>query len=199
MSKSLTTFTYIPSLHPQYFLLNLLPTPSVAAQVKALVLRVIDAPEIPIVSRGAVMAVAETALLGDSSNTDDTVAPPAADHHPQIQPAKARLVFDSPEGWGTWRIYLAGNAIKDLRDFHRLDQKTFGIVQKKIKQLSCGFFSASNQKLLVGGSDNIYIFEAKLTGDLRLVYRIDLETDVQAQVSQQYRKAFAYCSSLLGR
>lgn len=158
--------------------------PSVTRQIRAVVLRIIDAPEDHIVSRGAVMPVTETPLPVDTSSAHDTEAQ-TADLYPQIQPPKAKLVFDSPEGWGAWRIYLAGNAIKDLRDFHRLDQKTFGIVQKKIKQLSCGFFSSSNQKPLVGGSDEVNIFEAKLTGDLRLVYRIDLETDVQAQVSQQ--------------
>lgn len=64
-----------------------------------------------------------------------------------------------------------------LRTFLRADKKIFHVIRKKIIELSRGFFSDSNHKRLVGGTDDLPILEAKMTGDLRLVYRIDLWTD----------------------
>lgn len=69
-----------------------------------------------------------------------------------------------------------------LRTFLRRDKHTFGIIEKKIVELSNGFFSDSNHKRLAGGRDDVAILEAKMTGDLRLVYRIDLWTDKDLKV-----------------
>lgn len=112
-----------------------------------------------------------------------TLLPSDSTTIPTIAPDRAQQAFiDSPDGFGEWNIFISGAAVKHLREFRRADQKIFHIVQKKIKELSCGFFSASNQKRLVGGDDDIAIFEAKMTGDLRLVYQIDLQSDATVKV-----------------
>lgn len=143
--------------------------------MNTVVLRIVEAPQacdIPIIQE---------------SSTDlakHNPQPPAAEPDPEdanafswILPAKARYIFDTPDGWGDWHLFLAGRAIKHLRSFRKAEQNKFHIVQKKIKELSQGFFSPSNQKYLVGGGTDVHIFEAKLDRDQRLVYRIDLQTD----------------------
>ena len=44
-------------------------------------------------------------------------------------------------------------------------------------RITTGLFSGSNQKRLEGAPSGVPIFEARMTGDLRLVYRIDIDTD----------------------
>ena len=41
-----------------------------------------------------------------------------------------------------------------------------------LRELSKGFFSDSNQKLLSGNDNDIPIYEAKLSRDLRIVVRV---------------------------
>ncbi|KAJ3997585.1 hypothetical protein F5050DRAFT_1750599 [Lentinula boryana] len=93
---------------------------------------------------------------------------------PKVQPMKAALHFDSIEGFGEWSIFISQNADTDLRIRHRRDKVSFDIIVKKIKELSNGHFSADNQKRLSGPSSEVPIFEAKMTGDLRLIYQIDV-------------------------
>ena len=45
-----------------------------------------------------------------------------------------------------------------------------------------GFFSGSNQKRLEGARNDVPIFEAKMTSDLRLIYQIDIDVDCYLQV-----------------
>jgi len=98
------------------------------------------------------------------------------------------MYFDSPDDFGKWRILVSSDADRALRRYHRGDRTTFNIVVNKIKyvipigissepdvfnrDLSRGHFSADNNKKL-SGSDNtqVPVFEAKMTGNLRLVVR----------------------------
>ena len=168
----------------QFFLVDVFTQPTTALHVTAAVLRIIDAPQ------ASDLPTAQHSSTGQVRKIEE---PPAAEPHFEesdaffrISPTKARHVFEAPDGWGEWHLFLAGRAIKHLRTSHRKYQDTFHIVQKKIKELSHGFFSPSNQKHLVGGPGDIQIFEAKLTGDLRLVYRIDLQTDDQLKVRRAH-------------
>ena len=43
------------------------------------------------------------------------------------------LFFDSPEGFGAWRILVSQAAHSDLRDFRRRSKKSFNIITKKIR------------------------------------------------------------------
>ncbi|KAF8336973.1 uncharacterized protein EI90DRAFT_3119273 [Cantharellus anzutake] len=105
--------------------------------------------------------------------------------YPTISPDKARHSFEWPAEFGEWNIYISSTAIKHLRQFRRADKSTFKIIQEKIIQLSEGFFSGSNQKRLEGAPNDVPIYEAKMTGDLRLVYQIDIAVDYEAKVDKQ--------------
>ena len=170
--------------------------PTTLLHVKTDVLRIVDAPQtidLPTASytstrpahKNKELPVAEPDFAEDSNSFS------------RISPAKAKHVFEAPDGWGNWHLFLAGRAIKHLRTFRKTDQGIFYIVEKKIKDLSHGFFSSSNQKFLVGGPADVQIFEAKLSRDLRLVYRIDLQTDDQLKVKHTYRSAVHRFISLL--
>lgn len=43
------------------------------------------------------------------------------------------LYFDSPEGFGEWRILVSQAAHRNLRDFRRRSKKSFNIITKKIR------------------------------------------------------------------
>ncbi|KAG8753172.1 hypothetical protein FRC11_007661, partial [Ceratobasidium sp. 423] len=78
----------------------------------------------------------------------------------------------------------------DLRRIRKGDGHVFKMISKKIKELSQGFFSDDNQKRLVGLDTEVPIYEAKVSRDLRIVYQIDLDTDVEAKIDKQIIKLF---------
>ena len=47
------------------------------------------------------------------------------------------LFFDSPEGYGPWRILVSQKAHSDLRDFRRGSKEVFDIITKKIRLVNC--------------------------------------------------------------
>ncbi|KAG2023676.1 hypothetical protein CC2G_001306 [Coprinopsis cinerea AmutBmut pab1-1] len=98
------------------------------------------------------------------------------------QPLKAALYFDSAFGFGQWEIMLSSRGISDLKAAYKRNRKLFNIVMKKIKELSNAHFSDDNQKRLNRG-EGVPVFEAKMTGDTRLVYQIDCiaEYDVETK------------------
>ncbi|THH29327.1 hypothetical protein EUX98_g4868 [Antrodiella citrinella] len=122
--------------------------------------------------------------VSSSATTNSTAeiispVPSEGSVYPQVQPLQAALHFDTVDGFGDWNIHITGRAESDLRFFRRRDPKLFDIVLKKIKELSHGQFSRDNHKQLdLAGSDiQIPIYEAKMTGDSRLVYQVDCVTE----------------------
>ncbi|KAI5991381.1 hypothetical protein EDC04DRAFT_2587409 [Pisolithus marmoratus] len=108
---------------------------------------------------------------------------------------KAALYFENADGFGEWRILIATNATKKLREFRGNDGKKFKIVVKKIKELSNGHFSDDNQKRLDGTRSGVPIFEAKMQRDLRLVYQIDCVPDHDGEVRlPQVIRIFEICT-----
>ncbi|KAK7688198.1 hypothetical protein QCA50_008568 [Cerrena zonata] len=130
------------------------------------------------------------AVAGSDSTEDQHTIPPTPSVFPMVQPLRAALHFDSPEGFGEWRVMIPSSAHRDLRDAKRRNPKLFKIIVKKIMELSNGHFSDDNQKKLNNMSVGVPIFEAKMTSDTRLVYQIDcnqdFETGVERQVIQVY-------------
>ncbi|KAI0770957.1 hypothetical protein BD413DRAFT_613484 [Trametes elegans] len=116
------------------------------------------------------------------------VGAPAA--YPLVQPMKAALYFDSADGFGEWRILISTRADRDLRQARNKSPKTFKIIIKKIKELSRGHFSDDNQKRLTGLNVEIPIYEAKMTGDTRLVYQVDCIPEFESDVERQVLKIF---------
>ncbi|TDL19417.1 hypothetical protein BD410DRAFT_842137 [Rickenella mellea] len=91
---------------------------------------------------------------------------------PAVQKMQAALYCDSPQDFGEWQILLASSAANDLRK-RRKDGKIFEIILRKLRDLSHGHFSNDNQKRLNGPSNEVPIYEAKMTGDTRLIYQVD--------------------------
>ncbi|KIY72673.1 hypothetical protein CYLTODRAFT_343644, partial [Cylindrobasidium torrendii FP15055 ss-10] len=79
------------------------------------------------------------------------------------------LYFESPEGFGPWTITMRETAIGYLRTLYKKDKTTFNIIVTKLKDLSTGHFSPDNAKMLQGRALDIPMYEAKATGDLRVV------------------------------
>ncbi|KAL8293616.1 hypothetical protein RQP46_000317 [Phenoliferia psychrophenolica] len=99
---------------------------------------------------------------------------------PPIMPLRAARLFDG-SNFGAWQIVLSSRAI---REWHSL-KVTLQTVEKMLKYLSEGVFDGDNQKRLVGGESEVIIYEAKLLGDLRLVYQIDLEDGAEGESVKQ--------------
>ncbi|KAG8982213.1 hypothetical protein FRB93_008309 [Tulasnella sp. JGI-2019a] len=104
-------------------------------------------------------------------------APSVSPDHSAIFPLKPARYYEG-EGAepGEWHVFLAARALKQIRTLARGDAAIFGIVNKKISELSQGYFSDSNQKHLAGNVGEVPIYEAKLTRNLRLVYQVDCGT-----------------------
>ncbi|KAF9033219.1 hypothetical protein BDZ89DRAFT_983953 [Hymenopellis radicata] len=117
------------------------------------------------------------------------IVPEVPSAYPMVQPMKSALHFDSPEGFGAWRIIISKNAHDVLRSTHRKDQATFNIIVNKIKDLSSGHFSNDNQKPLSGAGTDVPVFEAKMSRDLRLIYQVDL-IPIEENREQQAVKIF---------
>lgn len=85
---------------------------------------------------------------------------------------KFSVFFANAEGFGPWRLSISTRAGKDLRRACRKDKKYFAIILKKIKELSNGYFTPDNHKPLIGVEIGVPIYEAKMTGNSRLVVRL---------------------------
>ncbi|KAG8982207.1 hypothetical protein FRB93_008303 [Tulasnella sp. JGI-2019a] len=110
-----------------------------------------------------------------TDQVDDGLVKTVPSAFPIIQPMRAARYFEEQAAdLGDWPIYISTRAFRHLRQLDGGDAAVFDIVRKKIRELSHGHFSDSNQKVLVGnGNEEVPIFEAKMTGDLRLVYQVD--------------------------
>ncbi|KAH9855762.1 hypothetical protein C2E23DRAFT_548924 [Lenzites betulinus] len=133
---------------------------------------------------GAV-ALAEGASTFAETTESET---PAA--FPLVRPMKAALYFDSADGFGEWRVLISTRADRDLRQARNKSPGVFKIYIKKIKELSRGQFSDDNQKRLTGLNVEIPIYEAKMTGDTRLVYQVDCIPEFESDVERQVLKIF---------
>ncbi|CAE6529326.1 unnamed protein product [Rhizoctonia solani] len=107
-----------------------------------------------------------------------------------IRTLASTTYFDDWAGRGAWPVVIANGAVSDLRRIRKGDAHVFKMISKKIKELSQGFFSDDNQKRLVGLGTEVPIYEAKVSRDLRIVYQIDLDTDVKAKVDKQSTHRF---------
>ncbi|KAF6765913.1 hypothetical protein DFP72DRAFT_865039 [Ephemerocybe angulata] len=153
-----------------------------------------------------IQAMFVEASLKSASTTDGTYPSRTEIHHAApggqveassevllAQPTmKASLYFENARGLGAWRIMLSGRAEKYLRTIEKGDPEcTLKAVFTKIVELSNGDFCYDNQKYLNNkGNHNLPIYEAKLPGDRRLVYRIDCVPDYHSETERQVIKIF---------
>ncbi|KAI0716097.1 hypothetical protein C8T65DRAFT_606293 [Cerioporus squamosus] len=157
--------------------------PTVAQAIKRLYLPTPvpteDAPQ----TRTTAELVSDLSIVGEDEPELQIALPP-------VLPMKAALYFDSADGFGEWRILISARADRDLRQARRRDAKTFAIFVKKIKELSKGHFSDDNQKRLTGLDVEIPIYEAKMTGDTRLVYQVDCVPEFESTIERQVLRIF---------
>ncbi|TFY57544.1 hypothetical protein EVJ58_g6956 [Rhodofomes roseus] len=125
----------------------------------------------------------------EASTSESIVTEDAPAAYPMVQPMKAALYFDNADGFGEWRILISTRADADLRQLRKKNPALFEITLNKIKALSTGHFSHDNQKQLTDAAQ-IPIYEAKMTGDSRLVYQIDCISEYECDVERQVIKVF---------
>ncbi|KAF7306351.1 UvrD-like helicase ATP-binding domain-containing protein [Mycena indigotica] len=126
---------------------------------------------------------------------------PLEESYPVAQPMKLTTFYNNnAKGLGEWTMNLSPRAERDLRDHRRRDHKIFKIILKKIKELSNGHFSPDNQKRLNHKQVDVPVYEAKMTGDLRLVYQIDCIPAYESSSERQAIKIFGiYTHAQIGR
>ncbi|KAJ6456165.1 hypothetical protein C8R45DRAFT_1187129 [Mycena sanguinolenta] len=147
--------------------LNALGSPELAESLKAACM-----PVEHLTSESEVAATQAESAVPELQNA--TASADSEAMYPAEQLMKFTTLYcDSATGFGDWTINISPRAERDLRDHSRRDRKIFRIILKKIKELSNGHFSPDNQKRLNGHHVDIPIYEAKMTGDLRLIYQID--------------------------
>ncbi|KAI0063116.1 hypothetical protein BV25DRAFT_1915443 [Artomyces pyxidatus] len=89
-----------------------------------------------------------------------------------VSSLKANCYFVTAKGFGNWRVFLSGSARRSLIRVKQNDAKIFDIYMRKLRELSEGRFSETNQKRLSSTSP-VDIFQAHLPGDARIIYQID--------------------------
>ncbi|KAF8885252.1 hypothetical protein CPB84DRAFT_1788531 [Gymnopilus junonius] len=159
-------------------------------------LRRIRSPEISAIIQESFLQPAELesvsgpVLSAEISPPETPVTMDVPDLFPFVQPMKSAVYFDSPQGFGEWRILVSTRADKNLREHHKKSRGTFEIIVNKIKDLSRGHFSPDNHKRLSGPNTEIPIFEAKMTSDLRLIYQVDCVADYDTTDETQILRIF---------
>ncbi|KAJ7222598.1 hypothetical protein GGX14DRAFT_664393, partial [Mycena pura] len=76
-------------------------------------------------------------------------------------------------GFGEWDVNIAPRAEQDLRQLNKRDPKTVSFILKKMRELSNGNFYPDNYEQINGATDEIPIYQTKVTEKLRLVYQVD--------------------------
>ncbi|KAG9082124.1 hypothetical protein FRC06_005206 [Ceratobasidium sp. 370] len=93
--------------------------------------------------------------------------------------------MDALPAGSRWLVLLATRAYGQLRTLER-DQKALGIVHSKIKELSSGQFTRDNHRPVIGSTEYIPIYRAKVPNELRIIYQISVEPDTQNEASEDY-------------
>ncbi|KAG8942986.1 hypothetical protein FRC04_003272 [Tulasnella sp. 424] len=96
--------------------------------------------------------------------------------------------------FGDWPVVVSQRGIKHLRDYVASKKDIFLMIEKKIKQLSVGFFSPANQTELLERDFGIPIYTADVGGGLRLIYHIDFGAPVGHDQESQFIRVFGVFS-----
>ncbi|KAH7338010.1 P-loop containing nucleoside triphosphate hydrolase protein [Rhizoctonia solani] len=91
---------------------------------------------------------------------------------------------------GRWPVVLSGRARGELRLLAE-DKRTWDMIRKKLRELSHGQFTTDNYLPVRGSTHYIPIYRARLGNDLRIIYRIDLESDGYNNYDQQIIRVLA--------
>ncbi|KAH9985770.1 hypothetical protein BJV77DRAFT_1031292 [Russula vinacea] len=138
--------------------------------------------------------IRENVLRGNLSISDEKVAIASAiglspSLTSTLDSIRADLYFESAVGFGKWRMLCSEPFLRDLTR----DGAQSVPVLKRLKELSLGYFSETNQQRLTRKSP-IDIYRAILPGSVSLVYHVD----VILEFGKDVRLILSSTSSILG-
>ncbi|KAG8896771.1 hypothetical protein FRB99_008657 [Tulasnella sp. 403] len=114
---------------------------------------------------------------GYSSNLQDDpqmVESPFREESSRISPEQVLQYLDtSSASYGKWPVFVAEKAISDLKDLSSSNPAIFELIQPKIKELSLGHFSPTNQTELLRNDSEIPLYKATLSTKTHIIYQID--------------------------
>ncbi|KAG8960069.1 hypothetical protein FRC00_000926 [Tulasnella sp. 408] len=131
-----------------------------------------------------------------TSITSDALSRPL--HHLELKEEDiANYLNQTPKlKSGDWPVVVSQRGIKQLREYLPSRKDVFLGIEKKIKQLSVGFFPSQNRFKLLEKDFGIPIYVADLGDNLQLIYHIDFGAPtVTAQESQFIRVFGVYLRS----
>ncbi|KAG8937467.1 hypothetical protein FRC00_005253, partial [Tulasnella sp. 408] len=109
----------------------------------------------------------------------------------------ARYLQDAASSkFGDWPVVVSQRGIKYLRQYMGTNKDIFLRIEKKIKQLSVGFFSAPNHTKLFENHQGIPIYTADLGSGLCLIYHIDFGAPTGTSQESQFIRIFGVFSVL---
>ncbi|KIO23210.1 hypothetical protein M407DRAFT_27279 [Tulasnella calospora MUT 4182] len=91
---------------------------------------------------------------------------------------------------GNWPVVVSQRGIRRMREYVADKKEIFLRVEKKIKQLSVGFFPPQNQMKLLQKDLGIPIYTADLGDGLRLIYHIDFGAPTATDQESQFIRVF---------
>ncbi|KAG8921187.1 hypothetical protein FRC02_000403 [Tulasnella sp. 418] len=97
----------------------------------------------------------------------------ASTSHGVIRALRSSEFYKYDSEMGDWRIIFSTRGFRSLRSFESKSPAIYDILKVKLRELSHGYFSRANHKLLVGHDLCVPVYEAKLISDLRLIYSVD--------------------------
>ncbi|KAG8926505.1 hypothetical protein FRC01_008766 [Tulasnella sp. 417] len=163
-------------------LLNVLKTEDAHSQPSSPVFSIHSTPSSPLIEK----ALAESPVKSRFTQTPYTSLGPSD---------IARYLQDAASSkFGEWPVVVSQRGIKHLRHYLETNKDIFLRIEKKIKQLSVGFFSGPNHTKLVGQGQAIPIYTAELGGDLCLIYHIDFGAPTGGSQESQFIRIFGVFS-----
>ncbi|CAE6383945.1 unnamed protein product [Rhizoctonia solani] len=93
-----------------------------------------------------------------------------------------------PSPAGTrWAVMMASRADKQLRKLEQ-EKNMLDITWTKIEELHSGQFTEDNHTAIIGTTDWIPIYRARVSGDLRIIYQIDISPEPSLKYDHQVIK-----------
>ncbi|KAG8942983.1 hypothetical protein FRC04_003269 [Tulasnella sp. 424] len=91
---------------------------------------------------------------------------------------------------GDWQVVVSQRAIKHIKQAASDKSDLSLLIEKKIKQLSVGYFPAPNQTNLLSRDFGVPIYTADVNEELRLIYHIDVGAPTSSGQETQFIRIF---------
>ncbi|KAF8665118.1 hypothetical protein AX16_000585 [Volvariella volvacea WC 439] len=97
--------------------------------------------------------------------------------------------FAAVQGFGQWRLLVSTQAEQDLRTMFQKESKSFQEVMEKLKQLSHGFFSEHDRRVLYGANISVPIYQVRVL-HYWVIFQVDCMVDSERQSVIQALKIY---------